>query len=245
MSKFSSRELYNRWFDRWTSANGSDAAAMAATIGGEFEAFGILEREVLIQAGLRPDGYVIDIGCGSGRLAKPLSDYLTGGYLGTDVVPDLVEYARNLVGRPAWRFAVVEGLTIPEADGQADIVCFFSVLTHLLHEESYVYLREAKRVLKPTGKIVFSFLEFAIPSHWAVFADNIETIADDHPLNVFISREAIAVWAAHLGLSIEAIYDGDKPHIPLPHPIVTDRGEVMRDKGALGQSVCVLSAIPT
>ncbi len=245
MNKFDYKETYNRWFTQWRTTHRSGDDAMKAAIGGEFEGFGILEREVLIQAGLRQDGYVIDIGCGSGRLAKPLSDYLTGSYLGTDVVPDLVEYARKLVARPAWRFEVVDGLTIPEADGQADIVCFFSVLTHLLHEESYVYLREAKRVLKPTGKIIFSFLEFSIPVHWAVFANNIETISSDHPLNIFLSRDAIETWADHLGLRIEAIYDGDKPHIHLPHPIVTDSGAVMQDMGALGQSVCILAPMPT
>ena len=47
-----------------------------------------------------------------------------------------------------------QGAPIPAPDGEADMVCFFSVLTHLLHEESYVYLQDARRVLKPTGKLV-------------------------------------------------------------------------------------------
>jgi ubiquinone/menaquinone biosynthesis C-methylase UbiE len=65
---------------------------------------------------------------------------------------------------------------IPEKDGEADFVCFFSVLTHLLHEQGFVYLQEAKRVLKPGGKIVFSFLEFAVPDHWAVFEGTVNDI---------------------------------------------------------------------
>jgi trans-aconitate methyltransferase len=51
---------------------------MEMAVGGQFEAFGILMRELLIQTGLERDGYVIDVGCGSGRLAKPLSQYLSG-----------------------------------------------------------------------------------------------------------------------------------------------------------------------
>jgi ubiquinone/menaquinone biosynthesis C-methylase UbiE len=98
---------------------------MKLAVGGEFEAFGILERELLIQQGLKQDGYLIDVGCGSGRLAKPLSQYLTGKYLGIDVVPELVEYARKLVPQPDWRFEVAEGLRIPEKNNQADMVCFF------------------------------------------------------------------------------------------------------------------------
>ena len=215
--------------------------AVRLAIGGEFDSFGILEREILVQYGLQPDGYVVDVGCGSGRLAKPLAEYLTTGkYLGIDIVPELVDYARNLVVRPEWRFEVAEGLCIPDQDGQADMVCFFSVFTHLLHEQSYVYLQEAQRVLKPGGKIIFSFLDFAIPCHWAVFESNVRDIGGEYPLNMFISREGIRAWAEHLNLEIEAFHDGDKPHIPLPHPITLEDGTVMQGQGNLGQSVCVL-----
>src|SRR5262245_45023586 len=82
--------------------------AMKLAVGGEFDAIGAIESELLIQCGLKKDGYVIDVGCGSGRLAKPLSKYLEGSYLGIDIVPDLVDYARQLVQRPAWRFEVAK-----------------------------------------------------------------------------------------------------------------------------------------
>lgn len=216
--------------------------ALKAAVGGDFDQIGFLERELLIQSGLRPDGYLIDVGCGSGRLAKPLADYLSGKYLGLDVVPELVEYARQLVGRPDWRFEVVEGLKIPEADGQADVVCFFSVLTHLLHEDSYLYLQEARRVLKPGGKIVFSFLEFTVPSLWPVFEASISKRDDpNYPLTMFMSRDLIRAFAFHLGLSVEVVADGDKPHIALSRPVTFENGYVMDTSGFLGQSVCVLS----
>jgi 2-polyprenyl-3-methyl-5-hydroxy-6-metoxy-1,4-benzoquinol methylase len=48
-----------------------DEAARRA-VGGEFEGVGLLMREVLILHGLTPLSYLIDVGCGSGRLAKPL-----------------------------------------------------------------------------------------------------------------------------------------------------------------------------
>jgi SAM-dependent methyltransferase len=214
--------------------------AMQVAIGGEFEAFGVLERELLIQYGLRPDGYAIDVGCGSGRLAKALTSYLEGPYLGIDVVPEFVEHARALVDRPDWRFEVTAGVEIPEQDGVADIVCFFSVFTHLLHEHSYAYLREAKRVLKPGGRAVFSFLEFKIPSHWAVFDSTLAEMEGDDPINVFIGRDGINAWAAHLEMPVIGLHDGDKPHTPLPEPIALDNGTVMADWGNLGQSVCVL-----
>lgn len=218
--------------------------AMSLSVGGNFDAIGILERELLIQHGLMKDGYLIDVGCGSGRLAQALPEYLAGRYLGVDIVPDLVDHARSLADRPDWRFEVSDGLKIPAEENDADIVCFFSVFTHLLHEHSFEYLREAKRVLKPGGKIIFSFLEFQIPDLWQVFESTLTNASEEHPLAMFMSREAIEVWSHHLGLEVVSILDGNKPHIPLPHPVTFDDGTTIEGKGKLGpigQSVCILA----
>lgn len=216
-----------------------EAARMA--VGGEFDAIGVVLREALIHHGLRKTDYLIDVGCGSGRLAKPLSSYLEGKYLGIDVVPDLVAFARRLVARPEWRFEVAKGLTIPEADQQADMVCFFSVLTHLLHEESFVYLREAKRVLKPGGKIVLSFLDFKVASHWDAFESNLRDIGiGSQPMNVFMCADMLRHWAKRLGLEVETIHDGDEPYVPLSVPIALEDGTPLENPTAFGQSVCVM-----
>ena len=216
---------------------GSSAQAMSIAVGGQYEPFGFLMREILTGAGLRDSGYLIDVGCGSGRLAHVLS---VERYLGTDVVPELLAHARACCSNPAWRFELVNDTAIPESAGAADMVCFFSVFTHLLHEDSFRYLREAHRVLKPEGKVVFSFLEFKIPSHWGVFARMIEHREECQIHNQFISRDAIASWCGHLGFSIEATYDGDTPHIPLDRPLTLDDGRVVEGMASLGQSVCIL-----
>ncbi len=81
------------------------------------------------------------------------------------------------------------------------MICAFSVFTHLLHHESYLYIEDACRALKPKGKLIFSFLEFADPGHWRVFEDTVEAQRSAVPthLNSFIERSAISVWASHLG----------------------------------------------
>lgn len=239
MENLDIRAAYRRFVKGLGEQHGREKA-MQVAIGGEFEAFGIIEREILIQYGLQPHDYVIDVGCGSGRLAKPLSAYLRGPYLGIDIVPELVDYARDLVGRPDWRFEIAAGLQIPELDNCVDVVCFYSVFTHLLHEQSFAYLKEARRVLKAGGSVVFSFLEFAIPNHWLVFEKTVAEIGHQDHLNMFVGRDAISAWAARLELEIVAIHDGDKPHVPLPHPITLNDGTVMSGQGNLGQSVCVL-----
>jgi len=202
--------------------------AMSSVVGGQAEYIGTIEVSILRYNGLKPHHYIIDVGCGSGRLAKPLSECHPGKYLGSDIVDELVYYAREKIQRPDWRFEAVEYIYIPEKDSCADMVCFFSVFTHLLHEQSYWYLEEAVRVIKPGGKIIFSFLEFRESCHWRVFIKTLRCTKAraNVPINVFISREAIEVWAKHLGLTIEAFYDAQD------NPWKT---------GNLGQSLCVLS----
>lgn len=234
------RKTHNRQFRILRNAYSLDEAARQA-VGGDFDAIGLVLRETLIHHGLRKHDYLIDVGCGSGRLAKPLSEYLEGKYLGIDVVPELVDYARVMVQRSDWRFEIARGLTIPEQDQQADMVCFFSVFTHLLHEESYVYLREAKRVLRPGGKIVLSFLDFRLDGHWSIFEGNLEDVGiGSKPLNVFISADMLQAWARHLDLEVETIKDGDERYIPLSKPIKFDNGTTVEDLAAFGQSVCVM-----
>src|SRR5262249_47624093 len=103
-----------------------------------------------------------------------------------------------------------DGLELPAED----VVCFFSVFTHLLHEHSYLYLQEAKRVLKPGGRVVLSFLEFANPGHWPVFELAVRDASGPSTLVQFMSREGIHAWASHLGFNVEAMLDGDQPSIP-------------------------------
>ncbi len=129
------KKSYRKAVDR-LKAQHDENKAMSLAVGGEFEAVGKLERALLIQYGLRPDHTVVDVGCGSGRLALQLKDYLKGRYVGIDVVEDLFKYAERICERPDWKFCEAPGLTIPEPDHSADFICFFSVFTHLLHEES-------------------------------------------------------------------------------------------------------------
>ena len=91
---------------------------------------------------------------------------------------------------------------IPEADGVAEMVCFFSVFTHLVQEESFLYLQEAERVLKPGGRIIASYLDIADPSHWSIFEANVRStrLRQEKPMDIFLSEDFFATWAARLGL---------------------------------------------
>ena len=234
---------YPEFVERLKREQGLDRA-MAAAIGRHFDPVGEILRAFLIQNGLLPQHYLIDVGCGAGRLAKHLANYLTGDYLGTDVVPDLVEHARRLAARPQWRFETVRDIAIPEQGARADFVCFFSVFTHLSLADSYRYLVEAARVARPGGRIVFSFLEFAVDRHWTFFETVLDPArANAEPAIEFLSRDAIRAWTAHLPLTIERLNAGDEAHVELPHPVRFPGGpsfERMATLGPIGQSVCIL-----
>jgi ubiquinone/menaquinone biosynthesis C-methylase UbiE len=232
---------YQQHLDELKRSTPDRERSMQLAIGGEFRTMGILEARLLMQSGLPPEGHLIDVGCGSGRLSSQLAPSWKGSYLGIDILDELLTHARAITPRQDWRFVRGDGLTIPQADGTADMVCFFSVFTHLLHEESFVYLREARRVLRSGGKVVFSFLEFRISSHWAVFAQDVAAVGSHQVLNQFMSRDAIEAWARHLDFRIEAIHDGDRPHIAIDEPLHFDDGRRIEGMGALGQSVCILT----
>ena len=170
---------------------------------------------------------LIDLGCGSGRLATALGqDGPAIDYLGIDVVQVLLDYARSRAPSN-YRFVLHRQLDLPVDAGTADVICAFSVFTHLLHTESYLYMQDIHRVLKPRGTLVFSFLEFAEPEHWSIFAQTVEAqrLSVLPHLNMFIERNAIDVWCERLGFRRDGFVGAAEP---------------CWDGQALGQSVAIL-----
>ena len=184
--------------------------AMSHAVGGAYKETGETEHKILAYAGLEPHSSLVDVGCGSGRLASALgkSDF-RGSYIGTDVVQDLLDYAREKCP-PHFQFYRHTELSIPAQDNSIDFVCAFSVFTHLHHEESYIYIEDARRVLKSGGKLVFSFLEFATDHHWTAFQATIDARRNGTlpHLNMFIERNAISLWAHKIGFNVQEFIEG-------------------------------------
>jgi 2-polyprenyl-3-methyl-5-hydroxy-6-metoxy-1,4-benzoquinol methylase len=151
---------------------------------------------------------LVDIGCGSGRLATALHD-LDISYLGTDVVQKLLDYAA-LKAPAHFKFVRHTEITVPAPADSVDMICAFSVFTHLQHTETYLYLSDFRRALKPGGVVVFSFLEFATDHHWPVFASTVEQFRNKTipHLNMFVERSVIQLWAEHLGFEVVEIVNG-------------------------------------
>lgn len=215
--------------------------AVARAVGGDHEMFGVFEHSLLRQFGMRDTASVIDVGCGAGRLTRQLERYPGIDYLGIDVVPELLAYTRRKVARPDFQLVLSPGNALPVPDGEADFVTFFSVFTHILHEESFAYLQHCWRALAPGGRVLFSFFEYDCPDHWPTFLSNVDWVHQRSYLghiNIFMHRTELQLWAQRLGFRVVAFVTGNEPHVVVTAETATDR--IQPGRYPLGQSLCVL-----
>jgi SAM-dependent methyltransferase len=133
-------------------------------------------RHFVELGGLKPDERVLDVGCGIGRMAVPLTSYLSnrGSYEGFDVVAKGVNWCKeNITPRyPNFRFHLAdiynkrynrkgkqraEEYTFPYEDESFDFVFLTSVFTHMLPKGVENYVSEISRVLKPGGRCLITY----------------------------------------------------------------------------------------
>lgn len=120
---------------------------------------------------LQPNHTVLDVGCGIGRMAVPLLDFLDkdGKYYGFDIVPEGIEWCqKNISSRnPNFHFDLSDiynplyntkgklkssEFVFPYDDEQFDFIFLTSVFTHMMPEDIEWYLSEISRVLKVGGQ---------------------------------------------------------------------------------------------
>lgn len=155
--------------------------------GGDFYKVGENIRDTLIhQAGLKPHHHVLDIGCGTGRVAFALASYLSreGLYTGFDVnVGGLIWMMRHMPKTEAG-FRVVRadihnseyrpdaalpaaGYRFPVGNASVDIAFATSVFTHLRPADAENYFREIGRCLSPGGAAYVTLFSMT-PERWTI-----------------------------------------------------------------------------
>jgi len=218
------------------------AMNLAVGGGGDGDAIGERELMVLDAFGLRDGHYLIDVGCGSGRLTRSVAKLARLRYLGTDVSEPLLDHARATCGRDDFRFALVKKIHIPEDDGVADFVAFFSVGTHLMLKQFFVYLEEARRVLRPGGRIVLSFLDLTTPVARRVFRQMVDETRKHNPvrpINVFFSPVTVRIVARMLDLICIVIVNGKDERWMPSDRLAAVLGHELKAR-PFGQSIAVL-----
>lgn len=131
---------------------------------------------VVKQTGLQPDGKILDVGCGIGRLAVPLTRYLgpQGAYEGFDIVKKGIDWCeRKITARfPNFHFLYIDlkndlynlstdaeagNFTFPYPENHFDCVVLTSVFTHMMPEDVQNYLTQISNVMKKEGRCLATF----------------------------------------------------------------------------------------
>ena len=134
---------------------------------GDFIKQGEHQLDLLIKyIGLESHQHILDIGCGQGRTAVALTQYLTaaGRYDGIDIMPDAIDWCQKRIQSryPQFKFYLIESdnqlyqtsdvinkdIRLTFSDHHFDKCFLFSVFTHLTQSFVSEYLFEISRVLK-------------------------------------------------------------------------------------------------
>ena len=146
-------------------------------VGGQrYREVGIEFRNLFINFGLKPNDRVLDVGCGIGRMAAPLTSHLLppGEYEGFDIVKMGIDWCQKNISRryPHFHFrhsdirnnrynsgGMIEAAAyrFPYADGSFNFVFLTSVFTHMLPADMEHYLDEISRVMKKGATSLITF----------------------------------------------------------------------------------------
>ena len=115
---------------------------------------------------------IVDIGCGEGRLTRALAA-LGARVTGCD--PFIAGTAWTEHGAGSYRLVKAAADAFPAPDHQADLVLFVFSLHHVPGEKLQAALAEARRLLRPSGRLYVAEPRAQGPHHYVVAPFHDET----------------------------------------------------------------------
>jgi SAM-dependent methyltransferase len=183
---------------------------------GDFRAIGAEFLVHFVQlGGLAPHERVLDLGCGVGRMALPLTQYLgdLGHYDGVDIAAPCIDWCARAItpAYPNFRFAhldiahplynppgtlAAERARLPFADGAFDFIALVSVLTHVDASTLDHQAREVARLLAPGGRCFATAFLLNAPSRAGIAAGTARPMFPNMPGAEVLHADAAAPLAA-------------------------------------------------
>lgn len=111
-----------------------------------------------------PDNRILDVGCGTGMNHAALARF--GTVFSVDTAPEALSYTRQ---RGIDRLACCDVQSLPFGGESVDLVTALDVLEHT--DDDLEALREMRRVLKPSGRILI-----AVPAYGFLWSEHDEAL---------------------------------------------------------------------
>jgi SAM-dependent methyltransferase len=136
-------------------------------------------------AAVLPTDDVLEIGCGSGRVGRFLAPHCRH-WTGADVSPNMLTFLRqDLAHLPNVSAVPLNGYDLTGvADRSQDVVYCTGVFMHLDEWERYRYVLDARRVLRPGGRLYVDNFNLLEPEGWAFFLEHFKMDPSKRPANV-------------------------------------------------------------
>lgn len=161
---------------------------------------------------LLPTDSVLEIGCGAGRVGAHLAPHVAL-WIGADASANMLAHAKAALGdRPNVRLIHLNGFDLHGVEtASLDAVYCTAVFMHLDEWDRYRYIVEARRVLRPGGRLYVDNFDLRSRDGWALFLEMAKLDPAVRPPNVSkASTEQELVWyVEQAGFTVMAVTTGD------------------------------------
>ena len=180
---------------------------------------------------VHPAARVVELGCGMGRILKPLAPSC-GEVIGVDISERMLELAvEYTAGIDNLRLERTDGASLGMIDDSSvDLFYSLDVLIHVDRRSAFRYLREIRRVLKPGAVAVLNFLDIASSRGFDEFAALLDS---DFPLELYTIEELRFLFArAELEIDSEQQAGGTIL-------LIVVNGSATQRRDQLGAATCI------
>jgi ubiquinone/menaquinone biosynthesis C-methylase UbiE len=189
-----------------------------------------LSQRLVSMADIEPGQTILDAGCGFGGTARLIAQQVRGArVIGVNVDARQVEEARRLKSAQNVRYLVADACKLPVASASVDRVLAVESVFHF--PSRLRFLREARRVLRPGGRIVLSDFLLHGP---ALPSAILRVLRHGNPMTAFYGRVSSTTRTGYYLLSqlaglrvkrLEDVTQATRPTYRFLHQLAADLGQ--------------------